>query len=548
MRAALSQQAPDLSLPHRLTTMQAEEPLSSKECGSMSAETKDVFISYARKDGWKFARDLRRRLEQERFSVWQDVVSEEAGEKWWREITRAIDGVRYMVLILTPRALASETVRREWAYARRVGTRVIPVVFGERPFTDMPRWIKGRDIINLQPQHRGYQKSWDRLLRHLREPYTPRPVPYMVRSLPGTYVERAEMDSLLQALVTEDGSPNQATVALQGGPGFGKTTLAQAICHHPEIVEVYCDGILWATIGEEGRDILARLTEMVKELTGRPESFQKEDTAAARLHELLRDRECLIVLDDVWDEGHIALFMGQDRSTRLITTRERGIAARAGADPILPVAEMQPEEAVQVLINWLPEGHRPSERSGPEYQGLRDLAARLGEWPLLLRIIGAELAAEIGETGNTLAGALQWVNDGLDEEGLTAFDREDPKQRDQALGASMRASLRRFPEEEQARLFELAIFPPDEETPAAVVYRLWERSGEVGGRPAKKFQEAGRALLRSANRAGRGAEDSLPRCIAGLPAGAARQPRRADPRRAAGGIQPRRPPLARSEG
>ncbi|MGX1777344.1 NB-ARC domain-containing protein [Nocardia brasiliensis] len=38
-------------------------------------------------------------------------------------------------------------------------------------------------------------------------------------------------------------------VDLHGGGGFGKTTIAAAMCHHPRIVERFPDGVLWVTLG-----------------------------------------------------------------------------------------------------------------------------------------------------------------------------------------------------------------------------------------------------------------------------------------------------------
>jgi hypothetical protein len=42
-----------------------------------------TFISYSRKDGADFARELRESLRNEGLSVWQDVVALEGGSDWW---------------------------------------------------------------------------------------------------------------------------------------------------------------------------------------------------------------------------------------------------------------------------------------------------------------------------------------------------------------------------------------------------------------------------------------------------------------------------------
>src|SRR4051794_29433461 len=80
-----------------------------------------IFVSYARRDGHEMAADLRARLAAQGFSLWQDLADMEGGRDWWRQVTEAVDGVEHVLLVITPGALASEVVRREWRYARKQG-------------------------------------------------------------------------------------------------------------------------------------------------------------------------------------------------------------------------------------------------------------------------------------------------------------------------------------------------------------------------------------------------------------------------------------------
>ena len=86
-----------------------------------------VYISYARSDGEPFATQLRQRLEAEHIPLWQDRVGLEGGKDWWLQITEALDKVEFLVLVMTPAAMQSETVRKEWQYARQQGVCVYPV-------------------------------------------------------------------------------------------------------------------------------------------------------------------------------------------------------------------------------------------------------------------------------------------------------------------------------------------------------------------------------------------------------------------------------------
>ena len=86
-----------------------------------------VFISYARSDGEQFATQLRKRLEAKHIPLWHDRVGMEGGRDWWQQITQALDVVEFMLLVMTPAAMQSEIVRKQWRYARQQGVCVYPV-------------------------------------------------------------------------------------------------------------------------------------------------------------------------------------------------------------------------------------------------------------------------------------------------------------------------------------------------------------------------------------------------------------------------------------
>jgi len=115
-----------------------------------------IFLSYARSDGEAFARALRRRLESEGFSLWQDRTRMEGGKDWWEQIDAALRVVEYMVLVLTPAAVRSDIVVREWRLARQRGVCVIPV-FGvgenELDLAPLPRWM--REATSSRPKSRS---------------------------------------------------------------------------------------------------------------------------------------------------------------------------------------------------------------------------------------------------------------------------------------------------------------------------------------------------------------------------------------------------------
>ena len=206
-----------------------------------------VFLSYARADGEVRAADLRERLVREAsdIEIKQDRLFLEGGTGWWKQITDAIDSVEYLILVVTPAAMASGNVQREWRYARQQGVCVYPVKGAPDPelqFARMPRWMRKAHFFDLE-------KEWPTFIAHLRKGCdTPR-VPFMAPALPPHFVQRpTEFDALKSLLLTPDrAQPVMIATALAGAGGFGKTTLAAALCHDEDIVENFDDGILWVT-------------------------------------------------------------------------------------------------------------------------------------------------------------------------------------------------------------------------------------------------------------------------------------------------------------
>jgi hypothetical protein len=91
-------------------------------------ETKQkVFISYARKDV-QFARRLAADLEEAGFDVWWDLSDLKGGDDWVRFIPTAIEASQYFVVLLSPDAIQSEWVTKEYSYALRLRKKVVPAM------------------------------------------------------------------------------------------------------------------------------------------------------------------------------------------------------------------------------------------------------------------------------------------------------------------------------------------------------------------------------------------------------------------------------------
>jgi len=87
-----------------------------------------VFISYSRRDV-AFVRKLAGDLEQAGYDVWWDVSDLRGGDDWLRVIPTAIASSSFFIVVLSPHAIASDWVKREYTQALSLRKKIIPIMF-----------------------------------------------------------------------------------------------------------------------------------------------------------------------------------------------------------------------------------------------------------------------------------------------------------------------------------------------------------------------------------------------------------------------------------
>jgi len=132
--------------------------------------------------------------------------------------------------------------------------------------------------------------------------------------------------------------------------------------------------------------------------------YPDEQTGTSLLSQLLRERACLLIVDDVWKTEHLRAFLvGGPRCQILFTTRLEGIADEVGAAKI-ELAGMTDEEAITLLKEW----------SGPiaaeELDSATWLAREFDGLPLALELVGARVA----KIRSWSAARRQWEEQRLD--------------------------------------------------------------------------------------------------------------------------------------
>ena len=430
-----------------------------------------VFISYARADGEGYAKYLHDKLNAEGITSWWDREDLRRTNNWWRKIDEALESVEYLVAVLTPKILNSETCRKEWQWARRKGRCIVPVKAGmsfETP--TVPRWLKrghAYQALALDQAIPSPGSEWQKLVNDLNTTPKVEKVPFMAGDLPEDFVARPEEFNKLLALVIdpERSEPLAITAALRGAGGYGKTTLAKALCHDLRVQEAFDDGILWATLGVKAENLTGKIRDCIQALSGERPDFAGEREAAAKLAELLDSRDVLLVVDDVWKRSHLEPFLqGGNRCARLVTTRISDVLPKSARKQ--NVDAMKDREAAELLSAGLGDG---------DSKQFVDLARQLGEWPLLLKLVNRYLF-DRAETGQPVADAIRFVSGKLKRQGITAFDPEDAD----AVAKTVSVSLDLLdPHTQVPRLFELGIFPEDEDIPIDIIASLWQQTGGI---------------------------------------------------------------------
>jgi energy-coupling factor transporter ATP-binding protein EcfA2 len=126
-----------------------------------------VFISYSRKNE-AFAERLARDLGDAGLDVWIDLRQIQGGERWQQEIFRGLERAEFVVLCLSPAAIASEWVQREVTTAHKAGKRIYPIMV-EESFKQLQdnaalNWLTEVQFIRFEGR---YEAAFTELLQAL---------------------------------------------------------------------------------------------------------------------------------------------------------------------------------------------------------------------------------------------------------------------------------------------------------------------------------------------------------------------------------------------
>lgn len=120
-----------------------------------------IFISYSRKDS-DFVRKLAGDLEKAGYDVWWDVSDLRGGDDWPRVIPAAIESSDYIIVVLSPNAVISEWVEKEYTQALGLHKKIIPVMLAR---SSVPFALNTINYVNFASGE--YAENFETLLTAL---------------------------------------------------------------------------------------------------------------------------------------------------------------------------------------------------------------------------------------------------------------------------------------------------------------------------------------------------------------------------------------------
>lgn len=257
--------------------------------------------------------------------------------------------------------------------------------------------------------------------------------------------------------------------------GVGKSVLAAWLAQDKEVLSAFPDGVQWLSIGQEPQ--ITRLQiKLAKALGYVSPNFDDERQGKECLRELLADKACLVILDDVWDVKHAEAFDAISGCCRmLVTTQDAELLSTIGAQKH-QLKELEVPQSLELLAEWT-----DSEVNSLPTEA-HEVVQECGNLPLALALCGA-----MRRDGTSWAD----MRDALREADLEFIEKKQFLDYPnpcimKALKVSVEILLREEPVCAEHYL-ELAIFPIDERIPEAAIQTLWLHNRGFKERHADKW-------------------------------------------------------------
>ena len=256
------------------------------------------------------------------------------------------------------------------------------------------------------------------------------------------------MKETSSAILNSDITPTiGTTVTIRGIGGIGKSTIAKALCHDPLIKEHFVNGFLWISLTPPLPNPMTMLSDIYQKLTGKSATISAS-VLKSEMKLLVSSNSCklLVILDDVWEAEDAMMFVDVFSSCKVVlTTRKMDINTVIPPKVCVNMEPMSPDEAVELLTLQI---LKVETLCVTDINRITELAKDLHYWPLLLNLVHGQLYVHCIEWNESPNRAILKVQKKLFDNGLTAFDPDNHANRENAVRASITASLQLLSKEE----------------------------------------------------------------------------------------------------
>jgi hypothetical protein len=483
-----------------------------------------VFISYARADDKAFVDRLFHDIEANDIKVWWDHEAMESREKsFLHQIRDAIYKSDRLIAVVGPHAVKSDYVWYEWGHALLFLKELIPILrkgnydlladkmtnqLCKDYYGQLPNAFNRSDLAGLHcPDFRNddnYDRELKKLLRTLKKPVKALP-PIKPKEpfVPERFFPRRQKLLDLSELVIPDfkrpvaPSLSVRMTAIQGRGGSGKSVLASVFVKSVKVRMSYENGVVWITLGPETA-VLSAMREAGATLGDKSSNYVDERIAEILLTQNLKDKNCLIVLDDVCYAHQVQPFKEAlgERCCLLFTTRSRNVAKNLGAQ-LLELDRLKAAEARGVLAGWCGQEQEP-ESLPPEADVV---AKRCDRLPLALAICGSLIQGK-KTTWSRLPILLNQARMELLQTDIPGYQKGQIHVFS-PLKVSLDLLLERDKEDDFSldrykNYLDLAVLPKRQKNPESVIKTLWQYRRDVDEDWAANVLGSldGRALLK----------------------------------------------------
>jgi len=455
----------------------------------MTESKPSIFISYGRGDDHNdhtdpdksFLRKLYNDLTDDGYTVWWDRESMPARDlEFIKEIENAITDHDRMILIVGPHSIGSSYVRYEWEHAHKLCKPITPILLvrdkrieeDDKQYGQIPDALSNYHALSAldwDTQPDVYKRMLDELKRVLGQEER-MGKPHGFPMLPKGYIQREGFTAIEKSLLTKTVEnapvviePHEQVRAVQGTGGIGKTTLANALGRSCRVRRHFLDGTYFVRLGRVG-DISLPLVQATlgmalgdKDTTG----YIDEEQGRMRLSLLLRDKQALIVLDDVWDIKQKRAFdaLG-DNCRMLITTRQRDIVPQSTTHQLNKLTQA---EGIELIGRWL---DRTPTDPNPHLEQERHILELVDGYTLAIAISAAKLAG--GYTHDSL---IKRLEAGRTFKDLVLGKGED---KNDNLEKAIFLSYDDLSEDNQRRFRQLGVLAPSVGFDMAIAQAIWD--------------------------------------------------------------------------